>query len=52
MAERVTVSDMMDAREAASSEWLLAGKTLYFFSVLLTGCGSLAILRFPSVFPF
>ena len=28
------------AEKAASSEWLLAGKTLYFFSVLLTGCGS------------
>ncbi len=25
---------------AASSGWLLAGKTLYFFSVLLTGRGS------------
>ena len=26
--------------KAASSTWLLTGKTLYFFTVLLTGCGS------------
>lgn len=27
-------------KKAASSDWLLAGKTIYFFTVLLTGCGS------------
>ena len=26
--------------KAASSAWLLTGKTLYFLTVLLTGCGS------------
>ena len=27
-------------KKAASSDWLLAGKTIYFFTVLLTGGGS------------
>ena len=32
--------------KAASSAWLPAGKTLYFFTVLLTGCGSQWLLPF------
>ena len=38
--KRTSTSFALQHKKAASSDWLLAGKTICFFTVLLTGCGS------------